>query len=221
MSLVLRDNLEFCISGGRAVFLDLDTGRYFALADRHFAAFQHWTSGETSSEENPGALDHLASRGILIETDKADVRRKSSFSGLTSPTARFRVSQVRASPASVGSAIFSRLVWSRRVKYWPFARLVESVRQSDLHNRTSPTSIELSWIIRSFEIADIIIGNHDRCLERSLALAVTCRRHGIPNTLVLGIQANPFAAHCWVQDQSFILNDHPDRVSMFTPILAV
>lgn len=221
MSLTLRDNLEFCITGGRAVFLDLAAGSYFALADHHFAAFQHWISGDESFEEGSDALNRLASQGILMETDGAAVRRKSSISALTSPAARFHVSQFRASPTSVGRIILTRLLWRRRIKYWPFARLIESVRQSDRHNRTSSSPNELPRIIRSFEIADLIIGNHDLCLERSLALAVACRRRGVANTLVIGVQANPFAAHCWVQDQSHILNDHPDRVSMFTPILAL
>ncbi|MDF0544990.1 lasso peptide biosynthesis B2 protein [Sphingobium sp. H39-3-25] len=221
MSLALRDNLEFCITGGRAIFLDLAAGRYFALSDRHFAAFQRWISGEVSLEDGTDRLNGLVSQGILIETDGADVRPKTSISGIALPAVRFPVTRLRASPTLVAWIIFDRLLWRRRIKNWPFVRLIKSVRKSARPDRLSSNSIVLPRIIRSFEIADLIIGNHDRCLERSLALVAACRRYGLANTLVLAIQANPFAAHCWVQNQSYILNDHPDRVSMFTPILAL
>jgi hypothetical protein len=37
---------------------------------------------------------------------------------------------------------------------------------------------------------------------------------------VFGVMATPFAAHCWIQDDQAILNDHYDRVSRFAPIFA-
>jgi hypothetical protein len=36
---------------------------------------------------------------------------------------------------------------------------------------------------------------------------------------VIGVKLNPFAAHCWLQVGDVVLNDLPERVAAFTPIL--
>jgi hypothetical protein len=38
---------------------------------------------------------------------------------------------------------------------------------------------------------------------------------------VIGVRTQPFGAHSWVQNGAVVLNDTPERVSSFTPILAV
>jgi len=58
------------------------------------------------------------------------------------------------------------------------------------------------------------------CLLDSLALARWLSAEGHPCRIVFGVTATPFAAHCWIQDDQAILNDHYDRVSRFTPIFA-
>lgn len=59
------------------------------------------------------------------------------------------------------------------------------------------------------------------CLLDSLALDRWLARDRIDARLVFGVTAQPFAAHCWLQSGAAILNDHYDRVSRFTPILAL
>ncbi len=36
--------------------------------------------------------------------------------------------------------------------------------------------------------------------------------------LVIGVRAQPFTAHSWVQSGNFVLNDTPDEVARYTPI---
>lgn len=62
---------------------------------------------------------------------------------------------------------------------------------------------------------------HDRCLPRSLALARHALARGWPVDLVMGVHLRPFAAHCWVQAGTDLLNDRLDNVRPFTPILVV
>jgi Transglutaminase-like superfamily len=38
-----------------------------------------------------------------------------------------------------------------------------------------------------------------RCLRKSLVLAELLARRGIPATVVIGVRADPFAAHAWVE----------------------
>jgi hypothetical protein len=44
---------------------------------------------------------------------------------------------------------------------------------------------------------------------------------GIFPEWVFGVQADPFLAHCWVQQAGFVFNDQPDRVRAFSPIMVV
>jgi hypothetical protein len=46
-------------------------------------------------------------------------------------------------------------------------------------------------------------------------------RHGIHPVWIFGVQARPFAAHCWLQLNGTVLNDTVDHVIGYTPIMAV
>jgi hypothetical protein len=58
------------------------------------------------------------------------------------------------------------------------------------------------------------------CLLDSLALHKWLAGGGHASQVLFGVATTPFAAHCWVQDDEAILNDHYDRVSRFSPIYA-
>jgi hypothetical protein len=62
---------------------------------------------------------------------------------------------------------------------------------------------------------------HDRCLFESLALLEFLATYGHHPQWVFGVRARPFAAHCWVQHGSIVLNDTLEHVSGFTPIMQV
>ena len=44
---------------------------------------------------------------------------------------------------------------------------------------------------------------------------------GIHPDWVFGVKTEPFDAHCWVQHGEVVLNDAPDRVRQYSPILVV
>jgi Transglutaminase-like superfamily len=59
------------------------------------------------------------------------------------------------------------------------------------------------------------------CLFDSLALAEYLARHCLFPTIVFGVIADPFQAHCWLQEGSVLLNDDLERVRRYKPILHV
>ena len=61
----------------------------------------------------------------------------------------------------------------------------------------------------------------DRCLPRSIALALRLARHGFAAQLVIGVRTNPFGAHSWTQHEGAVLNDSVEEVLRFKPILIV
>lgn len=62
---------------------------------------------------------------------------------------------------------------------------------------------------------------HDRCLNDSLTLIHFLATQGLFPQWVIGVRANPFGAHAWVQHDGVVLNDLHERVRRYRPILVV
>ncbi|NJO13234.1 MAG: lasso peptide biosynthesis B2 protein [Gammaproteobacteria bacterium] len=75
---------------------------------------------------------------------------------------------------------------------------------------------------RVFEaLHPLVFASRNRCLFHSLALIEYLARHELYPRWVFGVQAVPFAAHCWVQQEGQVLNDTVEHVSRYTPILSI
>jgi hypothetical protein len=61
----------------------------------------------------------------------------------------------------------------------------------------------------------------DAGLFEALALARFLARWGLYPRWVFGVQARPFAAHCWLQHEGIVLNDTVEHVSRYSPIMVV
>jgi hypothetical protein len=60
-----------------------------------------------------------------------------------------------------------------------------------------------------------------KCLVRCFLLLSYLRRAGFDATWVIGVRTWPFQAHCWLQHGEAALEDAPERLAAYTPILAV
>jgi hypothetical protein len=58
------------------------------------------------------------------------------------------------------------------------------------------------------------------CLDRSLALTVALRRHGVPAHVCFGVTKTPFLAHARVQIGHWLINDRVSTVNRFQRIVA-
>jgi Transglutaminase-like superfamily len=61
----------------------------------------------------------------------------------------------------------------------------------------------------------------DMCLFETFALSEFLARHGVFPRWVFGVQARPFAAHCWLQHGGIVINDTVDHVGRYAPIMVV
>jgi hypothetical protein len=59
------------------------------------------------------------------------------------------------------------------------------------------------------------------CLFDSLALLEFLARYRVFPRVVFGVIADPFQAHCWLQEGNVVLNDDLERVGKYKPILSV
>jgi Transglutaminase-like superfamily len=59
------------------------------------------------------------------------------------------------------------------------------------------------------------------CLFDSLALLEFLAGYHVLSRIVFGVVADPFQAHCWLQEGSTVINDELERVGRYKPILSV
>ena len=82
--------------------------------------------------------------------------------------------------------------------------------------------VELAIAVATFErLRPFVFTAHDRCLHDSLTLTRFLARRSIFPRWVIGVKTRPFAAHSWVQAGHLVLNDLPEHVRRYTPILVV
>lgn len=111
------------------------------------------------------------------------------------------VARIRLRANGLAAALASAERSARRAKAVNSARAVAIARQVDAVRAWFPVQ--------------------RRCLPDSLALHRLLAEAGVVASLVIGVRDRPFAAHCWVQDGCWLLNDTLDDIAELTPILVL
>lgn len=70
-----------------------------------------------------------------------------------------------------------------------------------------------------FHLQPLCFGARRNCVLYALALLEFLAMEGLYPPWIFGIETGPFTAHCWVQEGSVVVNDSPDHVRRYTPIL--
>lgn len=217
----LRDDLHWCDCDGRAVFLDLKADRYFCLPRESNAAFLR----VAHNEPQPGdceRLDLLVRRGLLIEGGARTAIQ--SATSIEPPGADFPGNEhvwPRAITIMRAIACEVRTAWLLRRR--SFYQVIESVRRSTPAVSPAPRGQHrsLQLLVNAAAVTALLLRGHDRCLVRGLALQSLCRKSGFSTKLVLGVIANPFTAHCWVQLGDVVLVGGYEQARLYTPILVL
>jgi len=87
-----------------------------------------------------------------------------------------------------------------------FGGLYERVRQCPVSRQTLESKA-IHKLCEAMDLACIWYWKHALCLQRSAALTVLLRHHGVPANLVIGAQQIPFRSHAWVELDGRVLND--------------
>lgn len=216
MPYALRTGLTFCTIGNTVLFLDLPGDRYFRLPDRLHTAFHALVAGEPLEGEEPALL---VAAGLIEPAAVASPIHPVSHDlpVIGSPaiaSGAFRLGDV-ARVIAVQRRVERRLDRSAL-----FDVLGELSRR---HDNCAADNFALgngaARVVRAFEFARLLRSAANRCLPRSIALAMCLAREGVRADVVLAVKLGPFAAHCWTQIGDQVLNDTPEEVARFTPIL--
>lgn len=205
MSLFNRPDLAWCDLGGTLIFLDIGRDRYFCLSD-------------------------TCNRKAFHELEKAGLDRVQQPACWPKPVDW--TPPIRTSVA-IGSGSFrlpdiARAIWiqrrtERRLISTSFAATLTDLRclMDTVDRRASRSRRTAAQNIRAFEHARLLRTAADRCLPRSIALALCLASDGERTNLVIGVKLAPFGAHCWVQSGGEVLNDSVEEVLRYQPILII
>ena len=171
-------------------------------------------------------VESLISRGII--TSNPLVGKPFAEYPYRAPESRLEASRMidRKSISFLGKVRFfiacAVVDWRLRRKALP--RLLDRIARRRLRvdlaalNRAPPYTPTL---VAAFNALRPLYPRSYVCLFDSLALLEFLARYKCFPHVVFGVTADPFQAHCWLQDGSAVLDDDLERVRRYKPILSV
>ncbi|MFZ0500018.1 MAG: lasso peptide biosynthesis B2 protein [Steroidobacteraceae bacterium] len=235
---LLAPHVYPCVSGQHVVLMDLERDKYVAVVPAHRLApwVRGWPVGSVRAPDTPHDTDagadalvsQLLAHGMLV-TDPHIGKPAVPVSAVRA--ARSLVEFDLDTRPRTGAALLSRfgrcyLRAQLALKLRPIQAIVESVRD---HKRAGaargpgePDPVRLRALVSAFmRLRPLFYTLRAACLLDSLTLVHFLGAEGIHPDWVFGVKTEPFDAHCWVQDGEVVLNDAPDRVRQYSPILLV
>jgi hypothetical protein len=215
MGCILRDGVHFCIVGGRPIFLDLASDRYFCFGSpEENRAFMALVS---RSEADFGPLDRHYKTGLLIQAAGIEVPQScgEDCDGVQEVAP---VSGNWRQALAFGAAFLkSRRDLQRRSARELLDRRPEALSLPMKSDLPHDLAARINGTIAQ---AALIFGTFDRCLPKALALSRLVLAHGYQPTIVFGVTGRPFSAHCWTRVGNVLLAESESRIRNYTPILA-
>jgi hypothetical protein len=232
----LREHAFVCLADRHYVILDLLADRYLRVERQTFEALAPRNSLSSLLSVNPHErpsheltvesrrlLSELIERGLLTENpDNAQTRAVESAA-----EASETLSEVTPGIGLCLRHIVPFVASLRVTAAWlklPISQAVNSVidRKRRRASRSGPFDIDRARVLVSiFGQLRPFWNRKYVCLFDSLALLNFLAKYDLFPTWAFGVQSEPFAAHCWIQQNEVLLNDTVDRVSLYTPILAI
>lgn len=220
--------------------MDLERDKYIAVAPAHRLA--GWVRGWPVAAQAEGAAD--AERASSADPDSLIPQMLAHGMLVTDPavgkpalpvtTARPQQSLVQfdldsRSQASAGDLwrlAGSCLRAQLSLKLRPIQAIVEAVRDRKARAAAAGAGAadahRLRRLVTAFaRLRPLFYTLRGACLLDSLTLLHFLSAEGIHPDWVFGVKTEPFDAHCWVQQGEILLNDVPDRVRQYSPILLV
>ena len=216
----LRAGVSFCEVSERLLFLDIVADRYFALENESERALRRLIGQKQLDADALARVEALVRRGLLEVTSASDHTVAPCAPPPVPVSSLLDRPRQNESRTMTLLAVASAVASVRRLKRRPL-RVNLAAAVADRTSAASTDEASLSRIAAAFARAGHLVSTHDRCLAQSLAVMGMVSARGLWAQLVIGVMTGPFAAHCWVQSGSLLINDRVDRVRSYTPILVV
>ena len=238
MQLYSLDNrVHWCKTQDGVVLLDLRTGQYHGLSDDDVQALapkvRDWRDLSQRSHDSPAgdvsnALDLLIESEMVSTESNLPPRPAAQTSHPREALQFDDILEARyLSAPHVLNLTLAYFVVRLRLRVHSFGRIVNDATE---RKRTrSPAKLDglrnkadLIKLTRAYlYLRPAVFTARDKCLLDSLVLIEYLSRYNFFPEWVVGVQTQPFGAHSWVQAGELVLNDNPEKVLSFTPLLVV
>ena len=237
---LLAPHVYPCVSGQHVVLMDLERDKYVAVvpANRLARWVRGWPVGAVQATESPhnpnpdesadALVAQMLAHGMLVSDPHVG---KPAVPVMTARAARGLVEfdldvRPQASAGQLWRFARSCLRAQLSLKLRPIQSIVETVRDRKARRAArglkdaDPVRLR-SLVIAFARLRPLFYTLRSACLLDSLTLLHFLSAEGIHPDWVFGVKTEPFDAHCWVQHEEVLLNDVPDRVRQYSPILVV
>jgi len=209
--------LALAVAHGHAIFLDCGGDRYFALSPAENDALIALLAGDPIPERARRALTAVIGTEASTSTVRAMLAIGHS-GGLVRSLTPDTPTPWMVRLAAIGHLVAAKVMLTVHGLHASLDRLA-NIAVPTIADGQAPG--HRNQIIGAHEWLSRHVTANDACLLRSLALARHLRSSACAAQLVIAVHADPFSAHCWVQADNHLLNDDPDHVASYEPILVV
>lgn len=217
MALRVPEHLAFCLAPGGVMFLDRRRDRYFGLPRDLDEAFSTLVGNAFQGLADAAMITRLEALGVI--EDGPVLIERAQMPALTSSLPDQMPSASRQATFlelfAVASAVFQA---RQRLRRYPLNDVL-----AGLTDPIRPVDNTLGLLAKTgvFARARHLVPIRPVCLLDSVALRIFLSRYHHRPALVFGVVREPFAAHCWLQHDKMVLNDHLDHARQHTPILVI
>lgn len=217
----LAPNIFLADIDGQGVLLDLAADRYLGLAPqltRAALALIGQADDELAPETLAAARSKLLEKGYLAEVDPCPRPQPTPFTSSWWPSRPDAASPPRPRLALMALTSLAQVAVGLRTR--AFESLIASLRARKAGRPPQPRA-SVQELLDAYFAARPLFPIRPICRLDAPALCSLLWRHGHDAELVFGVRLNPFAAHCWAQAHSAILNEPHDALRQYTPIMTV
>lgn len=209
----ISSGLSFALVDGQPVFMDERNDSYFLLDREQEEQFLDMLSQSAKRACSTLQLCNAPGLGAEFQTLAATQCLAGVRSLLDDPRARRRA-------RLIDIVKLWRIL--RQVRRWvkrrPIQSILDQFRASEPHGGAALPAHQLVDQALRFAAARKAVPVAPNCLADSLAMLVWLKGAGSGATLVFAVKLDPFAAHCWVQAGTLLLNDGVDDTARFQPV---
>ena len=210
----LSKTVTACLASGRILFLDVGSDRYLALPMAHNERFLAWV--QSPDDAPPQACVAILAE-LGISAGAAQGAPATCSVATPTPVDSPYLARRRVGLGEVINVARSVISARRDVRARPFADVL--ARRFPATARGLNLVPDLQSRLAIFRSARPLVPIRRVCLHDCLALVDWLGPEARGVTLVLGVSAFPFAAHCWLQAGDLVADDHPESPSRYAPIL--
>lgn len=233
----LPAHLRACVSNGCTVLLDLRRNRYIGLGHRETQALQLLledlragsccpslaSDSPMAMRESLDVIEHLIDHGIVQRTPPP---RAGAPGPTPLPLATRSILLDRNEPAislHTALAFAHSCLWARlAMRTRSLEQITASIDTQRSRGQGNIDETALASHVRQFRRLQVYsFTTRDQCLFHALALQKFLASFGTFPTWVIGVRTRPWAAHSWMQHADLVLDDTPEHVLEYTPILVV